>query len=266
MLLTACGVHNAYQGRSVSSYKKSEKAATQSELKFEQISTDPISVATIKDTGMFGMEGLSVIDPNSENLPIDDSEDVLNQYDQQIGPSDLLRVNVFQVEELSKKEVRVGNNGMLSLPLVGSIKIEGLTAKELESEITEILGEKYLQDPHVSVSIIEHISKRFTVAGEVKKPGLYPIQGSTTLLEAISIAEGEEYYGDLSQVGLIRTVAGSKKINIYNVNAIRDQKEVDPEIHANDVIVVNKDGGKAVWRKVTRFFGVFLNPSGNIFR
>ena len=259
-------MHNAYQGGSVSRYEKSEKIAAQSEPKFEQISVESIPEVTTKDADILKLEELPIMDPNSENLPINDSEDVLNQYDQQIGPSDLLRVNVFQVEEISKKEIRVGNNGKLSLPLVGSITVEGLTAKELEIELERILGEKYLQNPQVSVSVVEHISKRFTVAGEVKKPGLYPIQGPTTLLEAISIAEGEEYYGNLSQVGLIRTVAGSKKINIYNINAIRDQKEVDPEIHANDVIVVSKDAGKAVWRKITRFFGVFFNPSGNIFR
>ena len=72
--------------------------------------------------------------------------------DYKIGPEDLLEISVFEDEKLNKS-VRVSSQGNISLPLLGILKVKGLTANELEKEIRDLLAEKYFQDPHVSVFI-----------------------------------------------------------------------------------------------------------------
>ncbi|CAB1275826.1 polysaccharide biosynthesis/export family protein [Candidatus Nitrosacidococcus tergens] len=232
LFLISCGTHNTYQKKSLSSHIETEKAT---------IYTDFIA--------------------DKSKLSITNLEKSLNQHDYQIGPSDVLSVDVFQVEEISEEEIVVDNGGTISLPLIGSIQAAGLTPDELEANITKILGEKYLQNPQVSVSIVEHISKRFTVAGEVKKPGLYPIEGPTTLVQAISAAQGEGEFADLSKVGLIRTIKGNRQMSFYNVNEIRSQTAIDPQIHANDVVIVNQSRFDVFWDELTRFFHIFVSPA-----
>ena len=89
--------------------------------------------------------------------------------DYKIGPEDLLEISVFEEEKLNKT-VRVSSQGNISLPLLGILRVKGLTANELEKEIRDLLAEKYLQDPHVSVFIKEYRSQRIAVIGAVEKP------------------------------------------------------------------------------------------------
>ncbi len=105
-----------------------------------------------------------------------------------IGPEDLLDIDVFQVEEL-RRTVRVSAQGYIGLPLIGAIKAKGLTATELEKEITKKL-EKYLEEPIVSVYIKEYRSQRIAVLGAVKSPQVYAITGQKYLLDMLSKAGG----------------------------------------------------------------------------
>ncbi len=86
-----------------------------------------------------------------------------------IGPSDLLSVKVFQVEDLDR-HVRVNNAGDISLPLVGAVHAAGRTVEELQSDVQHRYASRYLQDPQVSVFVEEFASQRITVGGSVKKP------------------------------------------------------------------------------------------------
>ncbi|WP_264695252.1 polysaccharide biosynthesis/export family protein [Candidatus Nitrosacidococcus sp. I8] len=238
-------MNNSYQGKLTDNSRR--VAVQSSDHKLEQPSTNPTSIT--EDSKV------------KAKLSVSDLAKSLNQYDYQIGPSDVLSVDVFQVDEISEEEIVVDNGGTISLPLIGSIQASGLTPDELEANITQILGEKYLQNPQVSVSIVEHVSKRFTVAGEVKKPGLFPIEGHTTLVQAISAAQGEGEFANLSKVGLIRTIGKDRKMYFYNVHAIRNQKAIDPQIHANDVVIVNQDKFDVFWDEMTRFFHIFISPT-----
>jgi polysaccharide export outer membrane protein len=109
--------------------------------------------------------------------------------DYKIGPEDLLEISVFEDEKLNKT-VRVSSQGNISLPLLGILKVKGLTANELEKEIRDLLAEKYFQDPHVGVFIKEYRNQRISVIGAVEKPGVYDVTGQKTVLDILAIAGG----------------------------------------------------------------------------
>jgi len=109
--------------------------------------------------------------------------------DYKIGPEDLLEINVFEAEKLNKT-VRVSAQGNINLPLLGVLRVKGLTASEMEREIRDLLAEKYLQDPHVSVFIKEYRNQRISVIGLVEKPGVYDVTGQKTVLDLLAMSGG----------------------------------------------------------------------------
>lgn len=109
--------------------------------------------------------------------------------DYRIGPEDLLEISVFEDEKLNKT-VRVSFQGNINLPLLGVLKVKGLTASELEREIRDLLAEKYFQDPHVSVFIKEYRNQRISIMGAVEKPGVYDVSGQKTILDLLALSGG----------------------------------------------------------------------------
>jgi polysaccharide export outer membrane protein len=120
------------------------------------------------------------------------STDQVPSYDPQeyvIGPEDVLDINVFEASEMNRG-VRVSASGEISLPLLGAVTAAGLTPRELETTLQELLRQKYMKDPHVGVFVREMQSHPVSVVGAVRKPGIFQIRGSKTLLEILSLAEG----------------------------------------------------------------------------
>ena len=109
--------------------------------------------------------------------------------DYKIGPQDLLEITVFEVEKLNKT-VRVSSQGNINLPLLGVLKVKGLTVEELEKEIRSLLAEKYMQDPQVNVLIKEYRNQRISVMGAVKNPNVFDVTGQKTILEMLLMAGG----------------------------------------------------------------------------
>src|SRR5213078_979759 len=112
-----------------------------------------------------------------------------NPREYTIGTDDVLDVNVFEAQELNR-EVRVSASGEISLPLLESVYAAGLTPRELELVLEELLRRTYMKDPHVSVFVREMQSHPVSVLGAVRKPGVFQVRGSKTLLEILSLAEG----------------------------------------------------------------------------
>lgn len=106
-----------------------------------------------------------------------------------IGPRDLIEIIVFGVDELNRKE-RVPETGKITLPLLGDVEVQGLTKGELEKKLIQLLGDKLLQNPQVTVSILEYQSRRVFVLGAIRNPGPYELPGRRTLLHAIAEAGG----------------------------------------------------------------------------
>ena len=109
--------------------------------------------------------------------------------DYKIGPDDLIEISVFEEEKLSSK-VRVSSQGNINFPLLGVLKIQGLTAQQLEREIGALLSEKYLNDPHVSVFITEYHNQQVSVIGAVEKPGVFNVTGQKSVLDLLAMAGG----------------------------------------------------------------------------
>jgi polysaccharide export outer membrane protein len=192
--------------------------------------------------------------------------DLLGQsFDEyRIAPSDLVEISVFQVPELSKT-VRVGVSGTVTLPLIGLVNANGLTGRELEALIAGKLREKYMQDPQVSVFIKEYTSQRLTVEGSVNKPGVFPISGKTTLLQAIAMAGGLDKVADENDVKIFRDRAdGTRETIQYDLEPIRQGAVKDPFLMANDMVVVGKSSGRATFNDAMEtlrsisIFGMFF--------
>jgi len=111
------------------------------------------------------------------------------RQDYRIGPEDLLEVTVFEVPELSRT-VRVSAAGQISLPLIGTVKVGGLSPMELEDVLKEMLRKTYVRDPQVSVFLREYKSDPVSVIGAVKMPGPYHIQTRKSLIEVLAMAQG----------------------------------------------------------------------------
>jgi polysaccharide export outer membrane protein len=109
--------------------------------------------------------------------------------DYRIGPEDLVEISVYEDEKLNKT-VRVSSQGDISLPLLGVLKVERLTAVQLEKEIRDLLSERLYQNPHVSVFIKEFRSQSISVVGAVEKPGVLEVMGQRRLLDALALVGG----------------------------------------------------------------------------
>src|SRR5690606_15190952 len=168
--------------------------------------------------------------------------------DYRIGAQDLLQITVFGLKDFDR-EVRVNSNGQISLPLVGVVKAGGVTIPELERSIEEKLKDGFLQDPQVSVFVKEFTSQRVTLEGALKKPGVYPITGRTTLLQAIAMAEGLDDLADLQGVVIFRTVKGRRMGAVFDIAKVRTGVVEDPQIYGDDLIVVEKSGSKSAYRE-----------------
>jgi polysaccharide export outer membrane protein len=165
-----------------------------------------------------------------------------------IGPFDLLRIEVFQVDELSSEE-RVNEDGLVAMPLIGAVKVGGLTPSQAEQAIADKLGRNYLQDPQVNIFVTEYASQKVTVTGHVKKPGVFPVQGETTLMQAIALAGGLDDVAKKEEILIFRKQAGGD-VNAYvvDLSAIEEGSLTDPVVVGEDRVVV-PESGVAVFRR-----------------
>ncbi len=155
-----------------------------------------------------------------------------------IGPLDVVEITVFKVPELSKV-VQLSEVGTLNYPLIGELNVAGMTARQVEQKLTAALGEKYLRNPQVSVFVKEYNSQRITIEGTVKKPGVYPLKGGLTLLQAVALAEGMDATVSDNTLVVFRTTQGKKSVAKFDIGELRSGAIGDPPLRAGDVIVAN---------------------------
>ncbi len=107
-----------------------------------------------------------------------------------IGPADLLEVRVFESDKLTTT-VRVSSRGEITVPLLDNVYVDGLTAREAEIRLENLLRDgDYIDNPHVGVFVVEHKSKVVSVMGYVNQPGSYELLGGRTLLDVLASAQG----------------------------------------------------------------------------
>jgi polysaccharide export outer membrane protein len=106
-----------------------------------------------------------------------------------VGQDDILKITVYDHADLTT-DARVSGDGLISFPLIGSVKVAGLTTLQIARKITALLADGYIVNPHVSVFVEEYKSKKATILGQVEKPGIYVLSGDTTFLQLLSQAGG----------------------------------------------------------------------------
>ncbi len=106
-----------------------------------------------------------------------------------LGPDDQIVVRALDGLDTSDKPVLIGLNGNITLPLIGRVKAAGLTVEQLENELTSRL-KKYVQDPQISVTVVEFRSEPVSVFGAVTQPGVFQLRGRKTLYQVLSMAGG----------------------------------------------------------------------------
>lgn len=194
-------------------------------------------------------------------LPAPDRADVVGQERPYlIGPFDKLVIDVFGIEELSKMEVQTDASGRISFPLAGVIEAAGKTPAEVEGMLEARLGGAYIRDPQVTINLKETVSQVITVDGEVKEPGLYPVIGRMTLMRAIATAKGSAEFAKLDDVVIFRTVKGQQLAALYNLKAIRRGAYEDPEVFANDVVVVGNSTARRLFKDALQIVPLLTTP------
>jgi polysaccharide export outer membrane protein len=167
-----------------------------------------------------------------------------------IGALDVLDISVFQVPELTKT-VQVADTGTINLPLVGEVSVVGKTAQEVERALTAKLGAKYIQDPQVTVYVKEYNSQQITVEGAIKKPGVFPLKGKTSLLQVIALADGFDPNSDWT-VLILRQSNGKRSAAKFDVNAIQKGRAEDPLLQPGDVVVAGSSAIKAGFNSILK--------------
>lgn len=177
-----------------------------------------------------------------------------------ISPLDKLTINVFGIEELKDREVVVDTSGRVSFPLVGALQVAGKSPDEVAEEIRLGLRRSFVRDPQVSVNVSEVSGQLVTVDGSVKEPGLYPVLNNMSLVRAVASAKGTTELSDLEDVVVFRTVDGRRFAALYNLGAIRRGIYEDPQIFANDVVIVGESPARRLFRDLLSVTPVLTAP------
>ena len=205
-----------------------------------------------------GSDAVSVVPLNQ--LPEPTRADVsARQRPYSIGPFDKLSIVVFGVPELGG-DVQADASGRVSVPLVGTIEAAGKTPTELADVIAERLRKRFIRNPQVTVNLKDTVSQVITVDGEVREPGQYPVIGKMSLMRAVATAKGVTEYAKLEQVTVFRTVNNQHMAALYSLNAIRRGAYDDPEIFANDVVVVGNSPSRRLFKDILAASSLITTP------
>ncbi|WGM41137.1 polysaccharide biosynthesis/export family protein [Caulobacter sp. NIBR1757] len=181
--------------------------------------------------------------------PPDPTRAVVGAEEYRVGPMDTLDVSVYQAPDVSRI-VQVDAAGQIGMPIIGAVPVAGKTVNEIRDELTTRLKARYLRSPEVTVSVKEFASQKVTVDGSVSQPGVYPLIGKTTLIQAVAMARGVNREANEKKVAVFRMVNNQRMVAVFDLNSIRTGKIDDPQIFANDVVFVDRSGGKTLWRDV----------------
>lgn len=159
-----------------------------------------------------------------------------------LAPNDLVSVTVFQEDDLATKS-RVGNDGSISVPLIGSVHVGGKSVDEAAQMIRTRLAKGYLVNPQVNVGVVEFAKRLVTVLGQVTKGGTFefPNQGPLSLLQAIGLAGGYSKTANPAKIIVKRQVNGKDTVIQINGKELAGKKDAKPfEVLPGDTITVSE--------------------------
>ncbi|MDY6935197.1 MAG: polysaccharide biosynthesis/export family protein [Spirochaetota bacterium] len=158
-----------------------------------------------------------------------------------VGIGDIIEIKISEPEE-STDRVIVSPDGLITVPYIGSVRVEGWTIKQIKEYILKKLSDGYLNYPIISVYLIESRSRKFTISGQINKPGTYTLGEKTTVLKAISIAGGFTKFGSSSRVKVLRPRKGRPGYNTIKIDlksVMNGNSDADIMVQPGDIIVVS---------------------------
>jgi polysaccharide export outer membrane protein len=179
-----------------------------------------------------------------------------------LGPGDELEVTVYGASDLSGR-TRVSNDGNILIPLVGYVRVAGLSSSEAEATIeAQLRKNNILNDPHVSVYAKEYTSSGISVVGEVAKPGFYSVLGPHRLFDVLQLA------GGITDRAANKVVISHRdQTDTTTLSISKDPAEMatsNVELRPGDTVVVPRAGIVYALGEVTRPGGYVLNSSGGV--
>jgi polysaccharide biosynthesis/export protein len=150
-----------------------------------------------------------------------------------IGAEDVLYIGVFHEQEMSRA-VSVRPDGKITMPLIGDLQAEGLTPERLRNQLRQALT-SYMNDPDVTVTVVSPNSKRYTITGEVMRPGQYPLIVKTKVFEALSNAGGFRDFANTKKIVIIRAQERIK----FNYQEVLKGKKLEQNIYLEPGDIIN---------------------------
>jgi polysaccharide export outer membrane protein len=176
----------------------------------------------------------------NKTAPAQKSEAVpANDTSYKIGPQDTLRIDVWKEPEVSRAGLPVRPDGKVSLPLLNDVQATGLTPLELSKVITDGL-KKFMNNPQVTVTVLEINSRRVYVTGEVSRPGMLPLLPNMTVLQALTAASGFTPFARTKSIYVLRNEGGKQVKYPFNYKDVikGNHSEQNIELQSGDTIVV----------------------------
>jgi polysaccharide export outer membrane protein len=161
-----------------------------------------------------------------------------------LGAGDKLQIKVYEAEDLNTT-VRVSSRGHVTLPLLGSVSVDGFSAREAEEMIENLYRVRYIKDPHVSIFVEEHFSRRVTLMGQFRNPGTYDYVSKQRLMDVMALGGGlSDIAGRVVQV---RRYSGSQEgqsVFVVDLDQLMKEgrSELNIEINSGDVLFVPEAG------------------------
>jgi len=178
-----------------------------------------------------------------------------------LGGGDLIEVGIYGVPDLTAKG-RISNEGDFYMPLIGYVRIAGLTPEDAQAIIEKKYVEGgFLKNPHATINVLEYVTQGASLLGEVTRPGIYPVLGSRRLFDIISAAGGFTPNAGRT-VTITHREAPDKPIVVVFSNSPDKATEANVEVFPGDTLVVSKAAVIYVVGEVTRPAGILMENQG----
>jgi polysaccharide export outer membrane protein len=141
------------------------------------------------------------------------------------------------------------------MPLIGDVAATDKTPSQLDQLLTARYGEKYLENPDISVGVKASTGRIVTVDGAVRKGGAFPVAGPLSLMQAVALAGGADPdTANMHRVAIFRTINGQRQAAAFDLISIQRGEMKDPSVYSGDIIIVDGSGIKAAQKKIFQAF------------
>lgn len=167
-----------------------------------------------------------------------------------IAPMDTLAIRVFGMQDITG-DYQVDLRGNVSLPLIGEVTAMNLTPTELDELLSRKYGEKYLENPDISVGIKQSAGRNVTVDGAVNRGGIFPVTGPISLMQAVALAGGvDDDTANPRRVAIFRTINGQRQAAAFDLVSVRRGEMPDPPVYSGDIIIVDGSAIKEAQKRI----------------